>query len=847
TARPETKFGDKYVVMHPDDERYLKYKDGDKLTVEWMNGPIEATIIKDPVIDKEFGTGVMTITPSHSHVDFDLAQKHKLDIEQIIDTNGRLLAIAGEFSGMKIEEAREKIVERLKEKGLFVREEPYHHQIATAERTGAVIEPQVMRQWFVDVNKEFNRDGKKVSLKSLMQGAVREGDIKILPERFEKTYFHWIDNLRDWCISRQIWFGHRIPVWYCLSCENPVVNAKVKAKWFLVRHGETDWNKERRTQGHQDSPLNETGREQAHRVALQLKNHDIGLIISSDLGRCKETAEVIAKATGAPVDFDEALRERYYGEAEGLLYEETENQFGHPYASYEEAQGNAESPKELEERIASAFSRHKETHGHKNVVIVSHGASLRMLMKRIRNLSFDDARRRPGIKNAESFSLDILETPCEKCGNDLFEQDPDTLDTWFSSGLWTFSTLGWPDEKEWAKNRLYHPTALLETGYDILFFWVARMILMSEYLLGEAPFKTVYLHGLVRDEKGRKMTKSLGNVLNPLDVIDRYGADALRLALLVGATPGNDIKLDDEKVTALRNLVNKIWNMGRYVTSAVDTKELQWKTEKVTPLSLADDWILFRLGKVTTAVSAHLENFNLSLATDELRDFTWSDVADWYIEIHKIEKNDAVLVHVFNQLLTLWHPFMPFVTEAVFASLYPKEKFPLMVQAWPQITASETNAPQAEQFEGLKELITRIRNIRSLYHIDPKELLTLTLIKNDGVSEESFPLIERLGRVKNILLTEKSAQPKESARVLGGAGFSGFVHLSGVIDVENERGRLTKEKEGLQKFITNLESRLSDSKFTERAPKEIIDQQRVSLEEARAKEKFFQESITHLN
>ncbi|HWA32327.1 MAG TPA: valine--tRNA ligase, partial [Candidatus Paceibacterota bacterium] len=373
TARPETKFGDKYVVMHPEDKRYADYKDGQKIELEWINGPITATVVKDEAIDMEFGTGVMTITPWHSVADFEIAERHGLDSEQIIDEYGKLLPIAGEFAGMKIAEARPKIVEKLREKGLLVKEEDYVHNIATAERTEGIIEPQIKLQWFVNVNKPIPARGNK-TLKELMREPVEKADIKIIPDYFNKTYFHWIDNLRDWCISRQIWYGHRIPVWY----------------------------------------------------------------------RGEET-----------------------------------------YCGIEAPEG------------------------------------------------------------------------------DDWKQDEDTLDTWFSSALWTFSTLGWPEQTQ--DLQIYHPTDVLETGYEILFFWVARMILMSQYALGEIPFHTVYLHGTVRDGKGIKMSKSLGNGIDPLDIAQKFGADAGRMALVVGTAPGTDSKISEEKIRGYKNFSNKIWNITRFV------------------------------------------------------------------------------------------------------------------------------------------------------------------------------------------------------------------------------------------------------------------------------------------
>ncbi|MDP3941202.1 MAG: valine--tRNA ligase, partial [bacterium] len=385
TARPETKFGDKYVVMHPDDKRYSNYTHGQKIDVEWINGNVVATIIKDEAVDMHFGSGVMTITPWHDRTDFEIATRHTLDMEQIIDSNGKLLSVAGDLAGLHIKKARPLIVEKLKEKGLLVKvDEKYSHRLATNYRGGGVIEPQIKKQWMVNVNAKFKmqnsklkgiKDGEDVTLKTLMKYAVESGEITITPAHFMKTYYHWIDNLRDWCISRQIWYGHRIPVWY---------------------RGE----------------------------------------------------------------------EMYVG---------------------------TEAPE-----------------------------------------------------------------------GDGWEQDPDTLDTWFSSGLWTFSTLGWPRETEDLKT--FHPTSVLETGYDILFFWVARMILMSTYLMGEVPFRQVLLHGLVRDAQKQKMSKSKGNVIDPLEVADKYGTDALRIALIFSTAAGNDIPMSEDKVRGMKFFANKLWNIARFIS-----------------------------------------------------------------------------------------------------------------------------------------------------------------------------------------------------------------------------------------------------------------------------------------
>mgnify|MGYP003472685129 FL=1 len=493
TARPETKFGDKYVVMHPDDKRYAEWEHGQKITVEWINGPIEATIIKDSMIDMEFGTGVMTITPWHSHEDFELAEKYKLDREQIIDKVGKLLPIAGEFAGMKISDARDKIIEKLDQKGLVVKiDENYVNRVATAERTGGVIEPQIMLQWFVDVNKKISsRDDK--SLKELMLEPVRDGKIKIMPDHFEKVYFNWVENLRDWCISRQIWFGHRIPVWY-------------------------------------------------------------------------KGSEIYC-GLGAP-------------------------------------------------------------------------------------------------------------------SGDGWVQDEDVLDTWFSSALWPFSTMSWPENSSDLKN--YFPTTVLETGYDIIFFWVARMILASQFFTGQIPFETVYMHGIVRDGQGRKISKSLGNNIDPVDMGAKYGTDALRISLVSGTAPGTDSKISEEKIRGYKNFGNKMWNITRFILENTKGDEIENElTEEFKNIALD--------------ITNDMDNYRFHLAVEKIYQYVWHRFADEIIEESK--KNPKImpaLLPIWKNCLKILHPFMPFVTEEIWSMLPARNAAHnaaggphkngklLMVENWPQ-------------------------------------------------------------------------------------------------------------------------------------------------------------------
>ena len=506
TARPETKFGDKYVVMHPEDKRYAKYTHGQQIELEWINGPVKATIIKDDSIDMEFGTGVMTITPWHDAADNKIAKRHSLDYEQIIDEKGKLLAIAGEFAGLHIKKARPLIIEKLQSKGLIEKiDEKYAHRIATNSRGGGIIEPQIMKQWFIDVNKEFKLSSEQklnfpasesATLKKLMSHAIKSGLIKIYPDHFKKTYFNWIDNLQDWCISRQIWYGHQIPVWY--------------------------------------------------------KGDQI-----------------------------------YCG---------------------------IEAPKEAG-----------------------------------------------------------------------WEQDPDTLDTWFSSGLWTFSTLGWPNKTKDLET--FHPTSVLETGYDIIFFWVARMILMTTYLLEDIPFKTIYLHGLIRDKDKQKMSKSKGNIIDPLGVIDTYGTDALRIALIFSTATGNDIPLAEEKIKGMKHFANKLWNISRFILSNTDDFDTEIDETKLTE---ADKEILAKLKIATKEITENIEGLKLNEAAQAAYHFTWHELADIYLEASKKQLQDpeisantkATLAKTLKTTLKLLHPFMPFVTEEIWSNLNQKDL--LIISEWPK-------------------------------------------------------------------------------------------------------------------------------------------------------------------
>jgi len=678
TSRPETKFGDKYVVMHPDDARYSQYKHGDTFEAEWINGPVRATVIKDEAVDPAFGTGVMTITPWHDNADFLIAERHGLEKEQVIDYDGTLLSVAEEFTGMHIEKARPLIVEKLESKGLVVKTDAaYVHNKATNQRGGGTIEPQIKLQWFIDVNKPaVDWKGKKMSLKEVMHDVVHHGDIEIIPERFGKTYFHWIDNLRDWCISRQIWWGHRIPVWY---------------------RGEEIY-------------------------------------------------------TGA--------------------------------------------------------------------------------------------------------------IPPEGEG---WEQDPDTLDTWFSSGLWTWSTL--IDKnltqdfnlslqdllKQSPDFQKFHPTSVMETGYDILFFWVARMILMTTYATGQIPFKTVYLHGLIRTRDGKKMSKSdPSTMIDPLDMISSYGADALRLSMIVGQSPGADSRLYEEKIAGYRNFINKLWNASRFVLmqceqAGVDPHSIK-ELPEASQLSLADRALLHALDHdLVRDVTAGMEEYRLSETGERLYGFVWDFFCDWYLELSKGSANVAVLVHTLRRILTLLHPYCPFVTEELWAQVKATDAPMLIAQSWPVLKPERADAKAAQEFQVLIDVITAIRKLRADQNVEPGKEITVTLVSktNSATLEQQEAHIRRMGKIGSLKIST-DAQQLENVASAFLADIEVHLSLEGLVDKEKEKASLTKEKENLEKFSKGIEAKLSNEQFMAKAPANLVEEQKARLAEAQDKLKKIEERLTTL-
>ncbi len=665
TTRPETKLGDTAVAVHPEG-RWKKYI-GQELEVKdfgQSGHDLKLKIISDEEVDDAFGTGALGVTTAHSPIDFEMYLRHKangndIGLIQVIGPDGKMTAEAGsDYSGLSVEEAREKVVSWLRENNLMEQEEDITQNVGTSDRFGDVVEALPMTQWFVDVNKEVPGKGK--TMKQLMKDAVATGHnddknqkVNITPDRFEKIYYNWIDNLRDWCISRQVWWGHQIPVWY--------------------KKGE-----------------------------------------------------------------------RGKGKGEREIHVDTE------------------PPRDIEN----------------------------------------------------------------------WERDPDTLDTWFSSGLWTFSTLGWPDETSDMKT--FHPTAWMQMGHEILFFWMARMILMSTYTLDEIPFQDVYIHGILRDKDGKKFSKSAGNGIDPLEVIEKYGTDALRWSLLGGISPGNDSRFYLEKVEGTQRFVNKLWNVSRFIQMTVDNEGYSLDKDIKLPesKSLADKWILSQLNNVVSEVTADIEGYKFSLAGEKLRDFTWNELADWYLEIAKIEQGKStILNYILNTILKLWHPYTPFVTEAIWQEIYGGQDV-LMVSAWPGVNGNSGET----DFEIIRNIITTIRSLRGDYKIDPVKKLGVVISTGEKkeLLEQNAEVIKRLARLEELQIDKLADKPANSIAFVE-SGVEVYLNLEGVVDFDKEKKRLQTEIDSLQKYVSVLEKKLANKGFVDNAPEEVVKQETEKLDNSKDK------------
>ena len=634
------------MAINPEDDRY-KHLIGRKVLLPLINR--EMPIVADSYVDMEFGTGVVKITPAHDPNDFEVGKRHNLPEINIMNADATINANGGKFQGMDRYEARKAIVKELDEMGLLVKIEDYTHNVGTHDRCKTTIEPLIKKQWFVKMDELI-----KPAVK-----AVKDGEIKLVPERMEKTYFNWTDNIRDWCISRQLWWGHRIPAYYCDKCGEIVV-----------------------------------------------------------------------------------------------------------------------------------------------------------------------AKEMPGV--------------CPKCGCEHFTQDEDTLDTWFSSALWPFSTLGWPEKTE--ELDYFYPTDVLVTGYDIIFFWVIRMIFSGYEQMGKKPFHTVLFHGLIRDSQGRKMSKSLGNGIDPLEIIDKYGADALRLTLITGNAPGNDMRFYYEKVEASRNFANKVWNASRFIMMNMEGKSKE--PAAIEQLEPVDKWILSRLNNLIKEATDNMEHYELGIAVQKVYDFIWDEFCDWYIEMVKPRlyssddqnsQNAALwtLKTVLSQALKLLHPYMPFITEEIFCSLQQEEES-IMISSWPEYREEWCFAKEEKDIETIKEAVRGIRNVRTQMQVAPSRKAKVYVVsENDGILAaftEGRLFFASLAYASEVVI-QKDKQGIESdavSVVIPGATL--YIPFAELVDIAQEIARLEKEEKRLQGELARVNGMLNNEKFISKAPEAKIAEEREKLE-----------------
>ncbi len=657
TTRPETMLGDTAVAVHPDDERY-KDLVGKKCILPIMNK--EIPIIADEFVEKEFGTGCVKITPAHDMNDYQAGIRHNLEIIEVFDENYKMGNLVPEYKGMDLLEARNKIVEKLKEIGALIKEEEYTHNVGKCERCKTTIEPKISEQWFV-------------SMKDLAKKAadsVRNNEAKFIPQKYEKQYFNWLDNIQDWCISRQLWWGHQIPAYYCEEC------------------------------------------------------------------------------------------------------------------------------------------------GHINV-----------------------AKKAP--------------KKCEKCGSTKLHQDEDTLDTWFSSALWPFSTLGWPNT-ETEDYKTFYPTNVLVTGFDIITFWVSRMMSQGIEFTGKAPFKDILIHGMVRDSQGRKMSKTLGNGIDPIEIIDKYGADSLRFAVISGTTMGNDIRYMPEKLEQASNFANKIWNATKFITNNEVKEEdiikfheevYNKETKKYNSelLKIEDKWIISKLETLIEEVTNNLENYDLGVALDKVYNFIWNEFCDWYIEmvkprLYSEDYNEKVKVcyvldYIFGISMKLLHPFMPFVTTEIYRNLVKYNDKDLMISKWPGAKNKDEFKDEENFVEMLKRIITEIRNTRAKMNVHPSKKADLIFVteKYESKIKEAKEFLLKLGFGNDIIIQENKTGIKEDAISILEDGIELYIPFEGLVDMEQERKRLEEEKKRLKSEVARCEKMLSNPGFMNKAPQNKIEEEQAKL------------------
>lgn len=821
TTRPETMLGDTAVAVNPNDARYSQCM-GQQIILPLMERMIP--LIKDTRVDLEFGTGAVKVTPAHDPLDAEIGQTHNLPVIQVIDQDGTMTNKAKKYAGLKVLDARTRVVEDLTQLNLIEKIEDYTHNISICYRCSTAIEPLISQQWFIKVDKKLKSLNNK-SLKEKSVEAVKKGKIRIIPDRFNRSYLNWMENLHDWCISRQLWFGHRIPVWY-LKSRKPV-------QVVFETHATSTDNEKEIASGWKNCSLSELGKQQAKDLGERRGHEHFDAIFCSDLKRAQETVK-IAFRPGAKIIMDKRLRELNYGDLNGKSAKKVHQQ---RLRRIHEKFPNGESYQDSNERMHDFLEEAALAYPGKRILIVAHAATRYALEHFLGGETMEQAVTKTFVwQPGWEYSLIELPKVQIKSPGPGWKQDPDVLDTWFSSSLWTFSTLGWPKKTQDLKR--YHPTSVLETAYDILFFWVARMILMTAYALNDIPFKNVYFHGLIRDKQGRKMSKSLGNGIDPLEMIKKFGADAVRLSLVIGTTPGNDTRMYEEKIAGYRNFVNKLWNVSRFILITVKNPKLVNK--KPSAKTLADKWILQELNNVTSDTTKDLENYNFSSAGERLYDFTWSRLADWYLEIAKIEKNkDQILSYILKNLLVLWHPFTPFVTEKIWQETFDSKSRLLIVEPWPKSFKKTGQNQIQKEFALLQKLITEIRTMRAEFSIEAAKILPIFCPKSAFITKHA-KTVEKLTKSKIAFTKEKI---KEKSISIAVSRINLAIPVKGIVNIDRERERIEKEIKETSIYLEKLGKKLGNNSFVKNAPPEIVAKEKSKHKEA---EEYLKKIEKHL-
>ncbi len=844
TSRPETKLGDTAVAVYPGDKRYEKMV-GKKYKIPGVLGEFEIIVVADRAVDPKFGSGAIKVTPAHDFTDYQIAQRHNLAMKQVINEQGRMMANTGKYAGLTTKEAREAILADMEKMGLLDHiEDGYLHNIALCYRCGTQIEPIPSKQWFVDVDKKLKRLGGK-SLKEKAIAAAADGKIEFIPERFKKRYLDWMNNLHDWCVSRQLWFGHRIPVWYKkaegrskkLEDKDQEIYVGAEAPQnsnFVFLHGFY------RTRDVKD-PLNWLNK--------QLPNQENFWQILPNPDKPNRDEQEKFVLASAKIDKNSIIVTHSLGSALALKIIQSSNLKIKKLVML--APSLRTKKKELIEykNYKYDFKKIKENVG--EIVIFQAGEDHAVTAEEVAEIAVAlDAKIIKVENSASHFNSDECQDILNELKKDFWVQDEDTLDTWFSSGTWTFSTLGWPDNyvkgKKSGDLARFHPTQVLETGYEIITLWVSRMIIMSFYALNEIPFEKVYLHGMILDKNGKKMSKSKGNGIDPLEMIDKFGTDAVRLSLLMGNTPGNDAKYSEDKIASFRNFTNKLWNVARYIItnheSRIMNNELNLKN-----LTISDRWILGKMEELIKKVTEDLESYSFSQAGESLREFTWDDLADWYLEASKFEKNEEksrILNYVLENLLKLWHPFMPFVTETIWQKMGHKTF--LMVEKWPKSDSIASLQNDKIEFEVVKEIIVAIRNARAENKVEPGQKVKAVIY----AGKRKKLITEQAHLIKSLRTGISELEIKTKGEKIAGAIYAAVgdieIYLVGAVDKAKEKARLEKEIVNLEKVIKAAEARLANKEFVSNAPAEIVKKEKEKLAGWQAELEKFREQLKNL-